>query len=303
MIVSEMLSKVIVLVAVFLIIECRHQTIDVGNSCIAQFLKEKELLEDEFPVAIEVDEAKCQMLMPMIMRSLENALVKKLSDKTSIKSDCIMKDFMKAHVLENLLKHEMVTMTKELEAEEVKVRLEEIKEDMRIIFERAARKCDSDPSYGGVFDDVLEIKNESLAVLRQNYCFTKFVVETKLIDVQEIDFNPKKIVTSSIDCQAMIKSNRLEREKKMLQAIKQHNLTQEQIQCIKDKYQIERAFDSNLALEVITYLDVSVDVRRTNRENIARRLESFIKSLFVCLGKSSHPSQPNFSETITKMQF
>lgn len=300
---KRVISSLIAFVAFFAAIDSKPSSLDIGNACAAQYLVEKDMLEIDFPISSKIDEEKCKLVMPVIMKSLEKALCIKLSEKESIKTECVMELILRNYGLEYLLKHEVITMTKDFTDEEVKIRLEIIKDRLRLIFENASRECNSDPTYGGVFDDVLEIRNESLAVLRQNYCFTKFAVETKLLEVKEVDFNPKKIVTSNLDCQAMIKSNRLERERKMLETLKNRDLTEEQMQCVKDKYQIERAFDSNLALEVISYLDVAVDVRRTNRENIARRLESFIKSMFICFGKSTIANAQSISRVGDIMQF
>lgn len=300
---KRVIPTLIAVVALFVVIDCKPSNLDIGNACAAQYLVEKDLLEIDFPISTKIDEEKCKLVMPVIMASLIQTLCIKLTEKETIKAKCVLELILKNYGIEYLVKHEVVSMTRDFTDEEIKIRLEIIRDRLRLIFENASRECDSDPTYGGVFDDVLGIRNESLAVLRQNYCFTKFAVETKLLEVKEVDFNPKKIVTSNLDCQAMIKSNRLERERKMLEALQSRELTAEQVQCVQDKYQIERAFDSNLALEVISYLDVSVDVRRSNRENIARRLESFIKSMFMCFGKSTIANAQSISTVGDIMQF
>lgn len=284
----KVLERFLIISTCLTIIECKPSNLDAGNACVAQYLMDKNILDDDFPLPTDIDSSKCRFVMPIIMRAFEMALCTKLSEQESIKKDCVMDEIMEAGALEYLLKQEVILMSKEMKEETSKMRLEETKEKLRMIFESAAENCESDPTYSGLFDDVLEIRNESLAVLRQNYCFTKFVVESKLIEVTDVDFNPKKIVTSNIDCKTMIKENRIEREKKLLDTLSKHrNFSKEQIQCIMDKFQIERAFDSNLALEVIDQLDVSLEVRRNNRENIAKRLENFIKSVFICAGTTT----------------
>ena len=290
-ILDEMFSKIIfaqLLALTFL--SCESLPLDVGKDCIAKYLKDRNKLEDSFSVPENI-EPTCQLLMPIIMKTFEIVLCKKLADKESIKAECVIDGLRHEGALEYMLKQELILMSSELKEDESKLRLEEVKEKLRIIFEETARICKSDPTYAGLFNDILEIKNESLAVLRQDYCFTKFVIESKLIDVQDVDFNPKQIVTSNIDCQTMIKNNRIEREKKLLEAFKNRNITKEQLQCIKDKFQIDRAFDSNLALEVIDQIDVSLEVRKKNRAKIAKQLENFVKSVFMCVGKMADKNQ------------
>lgn len=273
------------------VLYCEASNLDIGNACIARYLKDRNKLEASFPVPHEIEPSSCRLVMPIIMKSFESVLCKKLTEKESIRADCVMDVLKKEGALEYMLKQEVVLMSKEFNEKDSKLKLEDVKEKLRNIFEEAARICDSDPTYAGLFDDILEIKNESLAVLRQDYCFTKFVIESKLIDVKHFDFNPKKIVTSNIDCQTMIKNNRVEREKKLLETLKTRNLTKEQQQCVMDKFQIDRAFDSNLALEVIDQIDVSIEVRRANRERIAKMLQNFVRSIFMCVGKMAKKNQ------------
>lgn len=278
----------IFVLSTFLIsIECKPSNLDIGNACVVHYLKEKGRLDENFPYPANVEHSKCRLVMPIIMRAFEGALCAKLSEKETIKADCVIREIKEAGALEYMLMQEVIVMTRGLEEEVMKQKLEELKEKLRVSFESAAENCESDPTYGGLFDDVLEIRNESLAVLRQNFCFTKFVIESKLIDVEDVDINPKKIVTSNIDCTTMIKNNRIERENKLMETLENRKLPKEQIQCIMDKFQIERAFDSNLALEVIDQIDVTLEVRRINRENIAKRLENFIKGIFLCAGRLS----------------
>lgn len=257
----------------------------------------------DFPIPADLEKSKCRLVMPLIMAAFESALCTKLAAEDSVKADCVMTIIKKDGAMEYMLMQEIVVMTKGLEEATVKQKLEDIIEKLRISFENAAKDCDSDPTYGGLFDEILEIKNESLAVLRQDYCFTKFVIDSKLIDVKGVDINPKKITTSNIDCTTMIKNNRMEREKKLLETLKRRNLSQEQIQCTMDKFQIERAFDSNLALEVIDQLDVSIEVKRINREKIAVQLENFIKSVFICAGQTTKNLQADGNHAVSFIQF
>lgn len=288
---KRFLVKILIFAAIFCVIDCRSTTLDIGNACIAQFLKERKILHDEFPVSADLDASQCRLLVPLIISAFESVLCTKLNTEESIKADCVMKSIKKEKSMEYMLMQEIIIMTRGLDEETVKQNLESSKEKLRNSFEKAAKDCDSDPNYGGLFDNILEIKNESLAVLRQDYCFTKFVIESKLINVKDVDVNPKKIVTSNVDCSLMIRNNRNEREKKLMMTLKKRNLSQEQIQCTMDKFKIERAFDSNLALEVIDQLDVSIESKRENREKIAKQLERFIKSVFICAGQTNNQQE------------
>lgn len=291
------------IIAIFILsIDCKPSALDQGNACIIRYLKSKNRLDEDFPVSDSVDTSKCNLVMPIIMKAFEAALCKKLTDEKSIEAECVMEYLKQEGAMDFMLVEEVIVMSKGLNEEKGKQIIEETKEQLRIVFEDAAKVCKSDPNYGGLFDDVLEIRNESLAVLRRDYCFKKFVIESKLIDVKDVDVNPRKISTSNIDCQTMIKNNRLEREKKLEQTLKSRKMPKDQIQCIMDKFQIERAFDSNLALEVIDQIDVTIEVRRINRQNIAKRLEKFINAIFMCVGRTNI-GQSSVGDPITILNF
>lgn len=300
---AKMLLKFLAVAAVFLVVDCKPSSLDIGNACVAQYLKDKKTLTSDFPIPADLDKSRCRLVMPLILTAFEAALCTKLAAEDSVRADCVMTSIKDDGAMELMLMQEIIVMTRGLDEETVKQQLEEIKENLRVSFENAANDCNSDPSYGGLFDDILEVKNESLAVLRQDYCFTKFVIESKLIDVKNVDVNPKKIATSNVDCPAMIKKNRLEREKKLFETLKRRNLSEDQIQCTMDKFQIERAFDSNLALEVIDQLDVSIEVKRINREKIAVQLENFIKSVFICAGQTAKNLQADGNHAVSFIQF
>lgn len=270
--------KFLLLSTVALIVDCSSDS-KASNNCAAIYLKDNGILEEDFPV---FDIFMCRLIVPIALRAFEKSICIKLSEHESIAAECVVKELRKANAFDYMLKEEAIVMAKALDEETAKRLVKNIRETLRMIFEQAALTCDSDPRYAGVFDDLFEIRNESLAVLQQNYCFTKFVVESKLIEVQNVDFNPKRIVTTNIDCLTLIKKNRATREKKFLNTMKSQNVTEDQMQCIMDKYQIHRASDSNLALEVIDQIEVPLSVRRTNREIISKRLEPFMTSIFMC---------------------
>lgn len=273
-----------VFAAILVFAESKPSPLNDGNACIAEYLKEQGKLEEDFVSSGTFHPSKCTLVMPLILTAFERALELKLSNKSSINSNCVIVELKKNGAMDYMLKQELLTMTKSLDEEETKIRIEETKENLRMVFEEAAKKCDSDPSYGGLFDDILEIRNESLAVLQQNYCYTKYVIENKLIDLEEVDVNPKRLAISNIECEAKIASNRIEKENKLRSSLELKKTPQKTVECIMEKFQSSRAFDSNLALEVIDQIDASLEDKRRNREKIAGKFQEFITSMFSCMG-------------------
>lgn len=276
--------------------------LDEGNSCIIQYLKNKKKLNGDFPSPSQPDSSKCRIVMPLIMKTFGNALRTRLSEKPDMKVDCVMSHFKNTSMMDYMLMREVIPMSRELENSEVTQRMRNSTKVLRKILISVAKKCEIDPNYGGLFDEILGLQNLSMPVLEHNYCFTKYAIDNELIEVKHINFNPRRIPTLNLDCDEMIDRNQIMRERQLLEKLNRRNLTHDHIQCIMDKYRSEKAFASNVALEVIDILNISYEEKRSNRERVAAQLEKFLASIFVCT-KSIRDKQPhNVRENVKTLQ-
>lgn len=278
---------VIFIVAIFEIV-AGLSNLDEGNSCIIQYLKHKKKLDDDFPSPAKPDSVKCRIVIPLLVKTFGNALKIRLSEKPDMNVDCVMDNFKNSSAMDYMLMREVILMSKDLENSEVTQKMRNSTKALRKILINAAKICKVDQSFDGLFDDILGLQNLSITVLEHNYCFTKYALDNELIEVKHVNINPRRIPTANLDCEEMIEKNQIMREKQLLEKINQKNLSHEQVQCILDKYRSEKAFASNIALEVIDILNISYEEKRTNRMRVAAQLEQFITSFFVCTRGSAH---------------
>lgn len=279
----SLLSPLLVL-SIFFALHIDATTLDEGNSCIVHYLKNQKKLSAEFPSPIQPDLVKCKIVMALILKNFESALKTKLSDKSEEKINvmCIMEHFKNTSAMDYMLMREVIPMSRSLENSEITQKTRNATKVLRKILLSGAKKCASDQSYGGLFDDILGFQNLSLHVLQHNYCYTKYAIDNNLIEVKHFNMNPRRISTTDLDCEEMIDVNQVARERHLLERLNDRRYTKERVQCIMDKYRSEKAFDSNLALEVIDLIHISYEEKRANREKIASLFENFIKSIFVC---------------------
>lgn len=293
---------VIFLVAIFEIV-AGLSNLDEGNSCIIQYLKNKKKLDDDFPSPSQPDSRKCRVVMPLMLKTFGNALRSRLSEKSDIDVECVMDNFKNSSAMDYMLMREVIPMSKVLENSEVTQMMRNTTKALRKILINSAQKCKFDQSFGGLFDDILGIQNLTIPVLEHNFCFTKYALDNELIEVKHVNINPRRISTTNLDCEEMIERNQIMREKQLLEKINRKNLSHEHVQCILDKYRSEKAFASNIALEVIDILNISYEEKRTNRERVAKQLEHFITSIFVCTRGSAHDKRPhNVRENVKILQ-
>lgn len=278
--------------------------LDEGNSCIIQYLKNKKKLHGDFPSPSQPDSSKCRIVMPLILKTFENALRTRLAEKPDIKVDCVMNHFKNSSMMDYMLMREVIPMSRDLENSEVTQRMRNSTKVLRKILISVAKKCEIDQNYGGLFDEILGLQNLTMPVLEHNFCFTKYAIENELIEVKHINLNPRRIPTLNLDCEEMIDKNQIMRERLLLEKLNRRNLSHEHIQCIMDKYRSEKAFASNVALEVIDILNISYEEKRSNREKVAAQLEKFLTSIFSCaksLVVDDH-QHPNVRESVKTLQ-
>lgn len=295
--------KLVIFLVIFFESVTGLSNLDEGNSCIIQYLKNKKQLDANFPSPSSSDSAKCRLVMPLLLRTFGNALRTRLSEKPDIDVDCVMNNFKNSSAMDFMLMREVIPLSKDLENTETTQRMRNATKTLRKILISVAKRCEIDQTYGGLFDEILGLQNLSIPVLEHNYCFTKYALDNELIEVKHINLNPRRISLTNLDCEEMIERNQIMREKQLLNKLNQRKLSHEHIQCIMNRYRSEKAFASNIALEVIDILNISYEEKRENREKVAVQLEKFITSIFVCTrGTPSSPSL-NERENVKILQF
>ncbi|KAG5674445.1 hypothetical protein PVAND_004416 [Polypedilum vanderplanki] len=265
-------------------------TLDEGHSCIIQHLKNKKKLTENFPQPVQSDLEKCKVVMPLILKNFESALRIRFTEKNLPNVNCLVKHIKNTGALDFMLVREIVPMSRSLENSEITQKTRNVTIILRKILLTGARRCKSPDDYAGLFEEILGTPNITEPVLRHNYCFTKYAIENHLIEVKHVNINPRRISLANINCEEMIDMNQVRREKQLLERLNEKDYNKEQIQCIMDEYRREKAFDSNIALEVIDMLHISYEEKRANREKIANRMEKFIKSIFICAKFLKHSS-------------
>lgn len=283
-------------------------TADLGASCIVSYLKSTNKLPNAFPDIAGGKLIDCRTTTSIMYRSLTSLLCGRLLEKSIENVDCVMQQLSERGTIDLLLILDIALVHVDDDDDETIKELRTATETkLKEALLETARVCENDPNYGGLFDKLLgyEEIDSIMSTERRNYCFAKFAIESELIenvDDEEIDLNPKKISTFDIDCRTMIMECRRERETSLMSKLKTKRITREQLMCVMDKYQIERAFDTVLALEVINNLRISPKMRKANLLKVNNRLLNFISGMIVCTGALEKVSTARISDTILLLQ-
>lgn len=280
-------KQVMIKVILILTLVCSAQLISADSdsdhtiSCIIKHLKEKGKLEKNFPSPVPLA-GNCKHKLELAVSPLQMEVFSVLSRKNSIKADCVSAELNDSDIFDNLLKEEVVEPLELLTLNELMRLLSETRNDIKSILLKAALKCGSDPTYGGLFDRYLGVKKVPLSVLQQNYCEAKVSLETKLIDLEKVNINPSDIDTSKVNCKTLIAKEASNAENELIKEYKERAYTSNQIDCIMKKYRDEKYFEASLALQVLKKLEIPLQVKKANKRKAQARIDDYLTLIVEC---------------------
>lgn len=254
---------------------------DMNFACIVRFLQIKGKLEESFdssPAPAEM----CRILLPLVYANHSERLCLKLWETKSVKAECVFERLKNSEFLDLELQFEIYTKSKHLAKGEKKKRIYETKGRLREILISAAKICRSDATYGGLFDEILNI-NSSIIALQDSYCQLKYAIENKFLYVPNLNINPKNIPTSGIECVSIVTKHQVENEQKLLEAFHKRKYSSEAIECLLDLYSDDRIFGWSIAKDFLYKIKISEAVRRAEDWRISKALSDFNRKSANCL--------------------
>lgn len=263
----------------FIITQCQSASTGAAHGCLAQYLQQNGILETDFP---SEPAANC-FLISTIISTFEDAIYKKFNDKEGINADCVKTELKSKKFFDHALKKEVIEMSKLIDDEKADAMLKKTKIDMKDILENVAVDCKSDPKWAGIFDDVLGVKNTSLAVLEQDYCYLKNSLDKNLIKIQNIDRNPDNIDTSMVDCDALVKSKIDLLKDDMKKKYEEQGLGGPQIECTISKLTEGNFPHTMIAIGVLEKLNLPRDVLQKNKEDLSASMQHAMLGVFRCV--------------------
>ncbi|CRK92413.1 CLUMA_CG005972, isoform A [Clunio marinus] len=275
--------KGVYIILLFCLFELSASDKDTGITCLIKYLKDHGRLEEDFPLPQKPAHAQaCDAVVRLVLPTIEREFLSKLSEKESIKSDCVSAQLKKGGLLDYLIKEEVIESSTDLSNQEVMKKLAETRETIKGILDNAAVFCNSDATYAGLFDKYLGLKNESLSALQSHYCMAKYVIDEEIIDVGNVNINPSNIDTAAANCDTVISNAKAEVEAQLRDKYKEQNLSQSKINCIMRSFRRNKMFENSIALGALENLEISLETKRENKERVENKMESFVTGVFGC---------------------
>lgn len=253
---------------------------EMAQACIANQLIEKNILDPDFPLSVQP--VGCG-LVSIVISSMENGFYTKFDNVDSINAPCVKNELKERNFMDYIMKKEVVEMSKKLPFDQIRVMLNKNKEDLKNVLNGAAMACNSDLAWGGIFDDILGLKNTSHAVLERDYCYLKISLDENLVDLGDIDRNPGNLDTSTIDCDKVVSNRKAEIESQLRKKYSEMGISGNKADCVLDKLNERKFVDTTIALETLERLDLDPSVRARNKNKLSESLQAGIMGIINCL--------------------
>lgn len=266
-------------VAFSIVLECHGAPNYNGFACLVEYLKGNGKLDQNYPTPVGYDQNVCPLAVSSTKQALTTAFEKKLTEED--KKSCIIQQFNEAELIDEIMKNEVLDHATHLSEDDQNTQVRAEKDKIIKIFKETADKCQSDPKYGGAFDE--EIGSATLSS-EEKYCIIKHVIDQKAIDLKNVNVNPDDISTESLDCDATIRDRKTKSQNEYFKAIDSEEKIPLRVKtCMKSLYDSQNIFENEIAEISLELVDLPRESRSTNQEILKQDLAEFQQSAIFCL--------------------
>jgi len=257
-------------------------TADENNECIAQYLNKKGKLDNNFSSTQAPTLSHCRLALPIVLGVMKTLIDDQIKEKLPNDEDCLIKEFSNKEALDQMLKIGVIKNSNSLGESEIKSQLDETRKDFKDDLEEIAVQCEvAGDKFESIFNDVLGIKNETLAALESYYCLTKYAADNKVLPLDNVELNPDNIKTEDVDCSAIIARERRIEERDIRNKLQSKSPAV--ISCVMNAYKSDKLFDWGVAAKILDKVDLPKETKKLGRDQLVEKLSSFGMSTLFCV--------------------
>lgn len=177
-----------------------------------------------------------------------------------------------------LVKISIIENSYNLSDSERKTQLDETRNELKQNLEQIATQCHTDDkNFISIFNVHLGIKNETLEVLRYEYCTAKYIADNKFLEMGNVEINPHHIDTESVNCDNVIDMDRSKEENGL-----SDKLPAQEKECIMNAYKNDKIYELIIALKVANNLEFSRESRNLEINRISQKMTVFAFTPLLC---------------------
>lgn len=252
------------------------------EACLVQYLKTKGKLSADFQSA-EPAPSGCDFVTPFTMQVIRGTVFATIEKEMPNAALCLTKQLDNEEAFDYLVKINILSASRSLNESDRQTQVEATRNQFKENLEKIATHCETDDKkFINIFMDTLGIKNDSLAVLQYEYCLAKYAVDNKVVELGDVEINPRHIDLDSVDCEQIIEADRSKSEKYFIDKNAETFKGEESMNCAVNAYRNDKIYDWRVAFKVITTLDFSVETKTVETIKITDKMVTFARSTSVC---------------------
>jgi hypothetical protein len=263
---------------------CARALLDEGEACLVQYLKSKEKISADFPSTLQTASSHCDLTVQIAQRVLRQQFVDKIKENIPNQSQCLLDGFDEKEILDDVFKVSVISESKTLGENNIKTQLEAARSDLKEQLEKIEVQCNTvDKTFTNTFNEILGIKNETLAVSQYEYCISKYTADNGILPLKNVELNPRHIDVENLDCDAIIDKDRRKTIKEIREKMTATPNGNMYIDCILNAYNNKNIYDSSLALKVLYILELPKETKESEKNRATQKISEFSVATFTCI--------------------
>lgn len=194
------------------------------DTCIADYLKSKGLVGDEFGSAKPLNPL-CSVIVEVTKTNILDSVKREImNDKDMQKeSECVMESLKNSDFGNSLLLIYVYETSDNLASEEMQKKLNLAKSQVTHATFNSFMSCQAEKKFTQVFDDLVNGDNSSEEETdeQEDYCIRKHIIDNNLINKNhlKLQLNPKNIDTAGVDCNVLYQKALKDAEDELVKAL------------------------------------------------------------------------------------
>lgn len=254
-----------------------------GEACITQYLKAKGKLNADFQSSGSPS-SHCRLIIPLAVQMIKTNINDRVKKEIPNESDCLTEELDNQGTIDYLLKISVIGNNKLLSEIGRQTQLEETRSQFKADLENIAIQCETDDkNFINIFHDNLGIKNETLEAFQHQYCLTKYAMDNKFLELDNVEMNPHHIDLESVNCDYIVDVEKSKNEKELSDKLSSTPAGGRSSDCILKAFRSNKVFGWNVSLQVLNYLDVARETKEREMNRIGEKIGEYVLSSFSCV--------------------
>lgn len=249
-----------------------------GEACSVEYLQSKGKLSEKF-LSSQPASSQCRLVIPLTIQVINTIVHDMITKEIPAVADCLIEELDNKGAIDYIILLNVVTVNRFLNETERQAQFNTTRNDFRVELEEIASHCQIDSrSFIKIFNGYLGVKDESLDMVKQEYCLVKYVADNKIVDLGNVETNSKNIDHDTVICDGIVEADRRKTEGEVMEKI----TDKEVLSCATDYYMSNKIYDSIVGLEVLRKVDLPAEAKEVETNRLTDNLVQFFEALYSC---------------------